>query len=96
MFKRQRIFIKPLPNYDATDYIGFKGESEDFKIYKPPFTQSMTDDQLKAYVGNKLVPDISSNSVITERIIRDMTSVIVKSMSPDVRDGMIQIMHQER
>ena len=95
-FKKQRIFIKPMPNYKATDYIEFKGESEDFLIYEPPFTKSMTDDELKAYVGNKLELDISSNSVLTERIIRDMTSVTVKSTSPEVRDGMIHMMHQDR
>ena len=88
-FKRQRIFIKPVPNYNASDYVEFKGESEDFLIYEPPFTKSLTDDQLQ------LELDISSNSVITERIIRDMTSV-VKSISPEVCDGVIRMMHQER
>ena len=96
MFERQRIFIKPVPNYAATDYIEFKGESEDFLIYEPPFTKSMSDDQLKAYIENKLELEISSNSVTTERIIRDMTSVAVKSISPEVGDGMIRMMHQER
>ena len=96
IFKRQRIFIKPVPNYNASDYVEFKGESEDFLIYEPPFTKSLTDDQLKLYNEKQLELDISSNSVITERIIRDMTSVIVKSISPEVRDRMIRMMHQER
>ena len=95
-FKRQRIFIKPVPNYNASDYVEFKGESEDFLIYEPPFTKSLTDDQLKLYNKKQLELDISSNSVITKRIIRDMTSVIVKSISPEVRNGMIRMMHQER
>ena len=69
IFKRQRIFIKPVPNYNASDYVEFKGESEDFLIYEPPFTKSLTDDQLKLYNEKQLELDISSNSVITERII---------------------------
>ena len=82
-------------NYNASDYVEFKGESEDFLIYEPPFTKSLTDDQLKLYNEKQLELDISSNSVITDRIIRDMTSVVVKSISPEVRDGMIRKMHQE-
>ena len=31
-FKRQRVFIKPAPNYGANDYIEFKGESEHFDL----------------------------------------------------------------
>ena len=56
----------------------------------------MSDDQLKAYIENKLELDISSNTVIIERIIRDMTSVAVKSISPEIQNGMIQMMRQER
>ena len=65
-------------------------------IYEPPFTKSVSDDQLKAYIENKLELDISSNTVIIERIIRDMTSVAVKSISPEIQNGMIQMMRQER
>ena len=52
-FKRQRVFIKPAPNYGANDYIEFKGESENILIYEPPFTKSKTEDQLREFIGEK-------------------------------------------
>ena len=51
--KDREFFIKPAPNYDANDYIEFKGESENILIYEPPFTKSKTEDQLREFIGEK-------------------------------------------
>ena len=50
---KDRVFITPAPNYDANDYIEFKGESENILIYEPPFTKSKTEDQLREFIGEK-------------------------------------------
>ena len=50
---KDRVFIKPAPNYGANDYIKFKGESENILIYEPPFTKSKTEDQLREFIGEK-------------------------------------------
>ena len=93
------VVVQPLPrlpeairiflNYGANDYIEFKGESVNILIYEPPFTKSKTEDQLREFIGEKLHLDISSNSVTTERIIRDMSSVAATTTSAERRDGLI-------
>ena len=48
------------------------------------------------YIENPLVLDVSSNSVLTERTIRDIDQVATQSTSPETRDGMIQAMKKDR
>ena len=64
-------------------------ENQNILIYEPPFTKSKTEDQLREFIGEKLHLDISSNSVTTERIIRDMSSVAATTTSAERRDGLI-------
>ena len=86
---KDRVFIKPAPNYGANNYIEFKGESENILINEPPFTKSKTEDQLKEFIGEKLHLDISSDSVTKEQIICDMSSVATTTTSAERRDGLI-------
>ena len=44
----------------------------------------------------KLELSSCSNSVVTERIIRDMAEVATKTISPEKREGMIRMIHQDR
>ena len=95
-FKRERIFIKPKPMYEANDYIEFTAESERKLIYEPPYTQNLTDEELSKYVETRLDLDICNNSVLTERIIRDMTDVATKSTSASKREAMIHSIREHR
>ena len=58
-------------------------------IYEPPFTKLKTEDQLREFIAEKLHLDISSNSVTTEQIIRDMSSVAATTTSAERQDGLI-------
>ena len=94
-FKRQRVFVKPIPNCEAEDYIDvidWKTEA----LYEPPFTQELEDNVIKSYIENPLVLDVSSNSVLTERTIRDIDQVATQSTSPETRGGMIRAMKKDR
>ena len=85
-FKKQRCFIKPMPNYGAGNY----SELISSFLYEPPFTYELSDDEIRAFKEQPLVLDIPSNSVQTERTIRTMTDVVGKTTDEDKRNGWIR------
>ena len=91
-YKRQRIFIKPIPNYEDDDYPDIISSY----LYEPPFTYTMSDDDIKVFQSQPLVIDISSNSVQTERCIRTMTEVVNQTTDGDKRDGWIRAIERDR
>ena len=80
--------MKPKPNYEVNDYIEFTAEAESFLIYEPPFTKDHSDDELRKYIDAKLNIEVCNNSVLTERIIRDMADV-------QKREAMIHSIRQQ-
>ena len=95
-FKTQRLFLKPEPNYKAKDYIEFTPETERTLIYEPLFTKDHSDKELKTLVEQKLDLIVCNNSVLTERVIRDMADVAKKSTSSNTREAMIHCIRQSR
>ena len=70
-FKKQRVFVKPKINYDAATYIEMiNWETQGF--HEPPFTSDLTDDEICSFKDSPLSLEICSNSVATERMIRDV------------------------
>ena len=91
-YKRERVFIKPRPNYDAEDY----PELISAFLHEPPYTLMLTDDEIQAFQGQPLVLNIPSNSVQTKRTIRTMTEVVGKTADSDMRDGWIRAIEDDR
>ena len=91
-FKKQRCFIKPMPNYGAGNY----SELISSFLYEPPFTYELSDDEIRAFKEQPLVLDIPSNSVQTERTIRTMTDVVGKTTDEDKRNGWIRAIEKDQ
>ena len=87
--------MKPQLNFNSHDYIGMINWENEC-LYEPPYTQHLDDDDLKKFELEPLQLDICSNSVLTERTIRDVDSVSSMSTSSVKRDGMIRAMHENR
>ena len=88
-FKKQRVFVKPTINYDAASYIDMiNWETQAY--YEPPYTSDLTDDKIRSFKESPLSLEICSNSVQTERMIRDVNRVAPMSTSDKVRDGMVR------
>ena len=64
--------------------------------FQPPYTKTFTDEEIESYKCNPLQLDLTSHSVITERTIRDITSVAQHSTSEEKKDGMIRALHKHR
>ena len=71
-------------------------QKQSFLIYEPPFTKDHSDDELRKYIDAKLNIEVCNNSVLTERIIRDMADVATKSTSSKKREAMIHSICQQR
>ena len=84
-YKTQRAFIKPTPNYDASTFFDMNNEL----YFEPPYTKSMSDEEVKAFSDQPLELGVKSHSVLTERTIRDVDSVATKSTSEEVREGIV-------
>ena len=69
---------------------------ENEALYEPPYTKQLSDEQLKEFTEAPLSLSITSNSVQTERTIRDVASVSTESTSEEKRDGMIRSILKER
>ena len=65
-------------------------------LYEPPFTRTMSDEELKNFYTTPLVLNISSNSVLTERAIRTDNEVASMSTSANIREGMVRAIMQDR
>ena len=63
-------------------------------LKKPPYTKAMSDEELQKLAPLKI--NISSNSVLTERMIRTVDQVAEKSTSPKMRDGMVRSINEDR
>ena len=59
-------------------------------LYEPPYTKAMSDEELQKISIAPLEINISSNSVLTERMIRTVDQVAEKSTFPKMHDGMVQ------
>ena len=87
-FKKQRIFQKPQINYEAGSYFQMIDWEVD-GLYEPPYTKAMSDEELQKISIAPLEINISSNSVLMERMIRTVDQVAEKLTSPKMRDGMV-------
>ena len=65
-------------------------------LKKPPYTKAMSDEELQKISIAPLKINISSNSVLTERMIRTVDQVAEKSTSPKMRDGMVWSINEDR
>ena len=59
-------------------------------IYEPPYTQKMSECEVRNFVTKPLDLAIVSHSVQTERTIRDVDRVASKSTSSEIQDGMVR------
>ena len=59
-------------------------------FYEPPFTSDLSDEDIYAFKASPLSLEICSNSVATERMIRDVDRVASMSTNDAVRDGMVR------
>ena len=64
-------------------------------LYEPPYTKAMSDEELQKISIAPLEINISSNSVLTERMIRTVDQVAEKSTSPKMRDGMVRSINED-
>ena len=62
-------FQKPQINYEAGSYFQMIDWEVD-GLYEPPYTKAMSDEELQKISIAPLKINISSNSVLTERMIR--------------------------
>ena len=58
-------------------------------LHEPPYTQNLADHELENFVEIPLTLDISSHSISTERMIRDVDQVSTQTTSEEKRDGML-------
>ena len=65
-------------------------------LKKPPYTKAMSDEELQKISIAPLKINISSNSVLTERMIRTVDQVAEKSTSPKMRDGMVRSINEDQ
>ena len=65
-------------------------------LKKPPYPKAMSDEELQKISIAPLKINISSNSVLTERMIRTVDQVAEKSTSPKMRDGMVWSINEDR
>ena len=77
---------------DYPDIINWESDA----LLEPPYVTSHTNEELSTYYQNPLKLDISSHSVMTERAIRDVTSLATATTSYTKREGMIKALHQHR
>ena len=94
-YKKQRLFIKPTPNYKATNYLDMISWESQVN-FEPPYTKDLSDSQVQAFLENSLDLNIPSHAVQTERVIWDVNQVAAKLISAEVRDGMIRSKITER
>ena len=95
MYKQQRLFIKPTLNYEAEDYVDCINWEKD-AIHEPPYTRNMSDEELKGFTLQPLTLNIASNTVLTERSIRDMDNLSLATTSQEKQDGMIIALQESR
>ena len=84
-YKAQRIFVKPTLDYDAASYLDVSGNL----LYEPPFTMFLSDSQIKSFLDKPLELNVPSHSTQTERMIRDADGVATKSISSEIREGIV-------
>ena len=65
-------------------------------LYEPPYTKAMSDEELQKISIAPLEINISSNSVLTERMIRTVDQVAGKSTSPKMHDGMVRSINEDQ
>ena len=94
-YKKQRVFVKPIINYDAENYLEVISWDTQ-ALYEPPYTKILDDSQISAFVQESLQLHVPSHSVQTERMIRDIDKVASKSTSEEKRDGMVQFLLADR
>ena len=59
-------------------------------FHEPPFTSDLTDGEICSFKDSPLSLEICSNSVATERMIRDVDKVASMSTNDGVREGMVR------
>ena len=83
--KKKNIFVKPTLDYDAASYLDVSGNL----LYEPPFTMFLSDSQIKSFLEKPLELNVPSHSTQTERMIRDADGVATKSISSEIREGIV-------